>query len=85
MRLCNQNNRFIIVRAIKQIAKSGRKVLFVATKKQAKDAIDKGIPFVISIVNNDKEISINMIPKEKDGRITLSNFKSTKQAVFPKS
>lgn len=39
-------------------------------KKQAKDAIDKGIPFVISIVNNDKEITINMIPKEKNGKIT---------------
>ncbi|MEZ3551064.1 MAG: 30S ribosomal protein S2 [Muribaculaceae bacterium] len=38
--------------ALKQIAKSGRKVLFVATKKQAKEAIEKsassvGMPFVI--------------------------------------
>lgn len=39
-------------------------------KKQAKEAIDKGIPFVISIVNNDTEITINMIPKEKNGKIT---------------
>ena len=38
--------------ALKQIAKSGRKVLFIATKKQAKEAIEKsassvGMPFVI--------------------------------------
>ena len=37
--------------ALKQIAKSGRKVLFVATKKQAKEAIENnaksvGMPYV---------------------------------------
>ena len=39
-------------RAMKQIAKSGRKVMFVATKKQAKDIVQKaatsvGMPFVV--------------------------------------
>ncbi|MDE6143088.1 MAG: 30S ribosomal protein S2, partial [Muribaculaceae bacterium] len=39
-------------KALKQIAKSGRKVLFVATKKQAKEAIETkassiGMPYVI--------------------------------------
>ena len=39
-------------KALKNIAKSGRKVLFVATKKQAKDAVqqkatDAGMPYVI--------------------------------------
>jgi len=32
--------------AMKQIAKSGKKILFVATKKQAKDAVSQRVPAV---------------------------------------
>jgi len=56
--------------ALKQIAKSGRKVLFVATKKQAKEAIEKsassvGMPFVI----------------ERWPGGMLTNFPTTRKAV----
>ena len=56
--------------ALKQIAKSGRKVLFVATKKQAKEAIE----------NNAKSVSMPYVTERWPGGM-LTNFPTIRKAV----
>ena len=56
--------------ALKQIAKSGRKVLFVATKKQAKDAIE----------NNAKSVGMPYVTERWPGGM-LTNFPTIRKAV----
>ena len=56
--------------ALKQIAKSGRKVLFVATKKQAKEAIE----------NNAKAVSMPYVTERWPGGM-LTNFPTIRKAV----
>ena len=56
--------------ALKQIAKSGRKVLFVATKKQAKEAIE----------NNAKSVGMPYVTERWPGGM-LTNFPTIRKAV----
>ena len=56
--------------ALKQIAKSGRKVLFVATKKQAKEAIE----------NNAKSVGMAYVTERWPGGM-LTNFPTIRKAV----
>lgn len=56
--------------ALKQIAKSGRKVLFVATKKQAKDAIE----------NSAKSVGMPYVTERWPGGM-LTNFPTIRKAV----
>jgi len=56
--------------AIKQIAKSGRKVLFVATKKQAKEIVADHI----------KEVGMPYITERWSGGM-LTNFRTVKKAI----
>ena len=56
--------------ALKQIAKSGRKVLFVATKKQAKEAIE----------NNAKSVNMPYVTERWPGGM-LTNFPTIRKAV----
>ncbi len=56
--------------ALKQIAKSGRKVLFVATKKQAKEAIE----------NNAKSVGMPYVIERWPGGM-LTNFPTIRKAV----
>ena len=56
--------------ALKQIAKSGRKVLFVATKKQAKEAIE----------NHAKEVGMPYVTERWPGGM-LTNFPTIRKAV----
>ena len=56
--------------ALKQIAKSGRKVLFVATKKQAKDAIE----------NHAKAVGMPYVTERWPGGM-LTNFPTIRKAV----
>lgn len=56
--------------AIKQIAKSGKKVLFVATKKQAKDAIEKRV----------QAINMPYVTERWPGGM-LTNFATIRKAV----
>jgi len=56
--------------ALKQIAKSGRKILFVATKKQAKDIVSDHV----------KEVNMPYITERWAGG-TLTNFPTIRRAV----
>ena len=56
--------------ALKQIAKSGRKILFVATKKQAKDIVSEKV----------KEIGMPYITERWSGGM-LTNFPTIRKAV----
>lgn len=56
--------------AIKQIAKSGKKILFVATKKQAKDSIETRV----------KEINMPFVTERWPGGM-LTNFATIRKAV----
>jgi small subunit ribosomal protein S2 len=56
--------------AMKQIAKSGRKILFVATKKQAKEIISSKVD----------EINMPSITERWPGGM-LTNFKTTRKTV----
>ncbi len=56
--------------AMKQIAKSGRKVLFVATKKQAKEIVAESV----------KEIGMPFITERWSGGM-LTNFRTIKKAI----
>lgn len=56
--------------AIKQIAKSGRKILFVATKKQAKDIVSEKV----------KEVGMPYITERWSGGM-LTNFKTVRKAI----
>ena len=56
--------------ALKQIAKSGRKVLFVATKKQAKDSIE----------SHAKEVGMPYVTERWPGGM-LTNFPTIRKAV----
>lgn len=56
--------------AIKQIAKSGKKILFVATKKQAKDAIETRV----------KDINMPFVTERWPGGM-LTNFATIRKAV----
>ena len=56
--------------AMKQIAKSGRKILFVATKKQAKEIISSKLT----------EVNMPFITERWPGGM-LTNFKTTRKTV----
>jgi len=56
--------------AMKQIAKSGRKILFVATKKQAKDIVSEKV----------KEVGMPYITERWSGGM-LTNFKTIRKAI----
>jgi small subunit ribosomal protein S2 len=56
--------------ALKQIAKSGRKILFVATKKQAKDIVSESV----------KEINMPYVTERWPGGM-LTNFPTIRKAV----
>ena len=56
--------------ALKQIAKSGKKILFVATKKQAKDIISEAV----------KEINMPYVTERWSGGM-LTNFQTTRKSI----
>jgi small subunit ribosomal protein S2 len=56
--------------ALKQIAKSGKKILFVATKKQAKDIIAERV----------KEINMPFVTERWSGGM-LTNFQTTRKSI----
>ena len=56
--------------ALKQIAKSGKKILFVATKKQAKDIIAERV----------KEINMPYVTERWSGGM-LTNFQTTRRSI----
>jgi small subunit ribosomal protein S2 len=56
--------------ALKQIAKSGKKILFVATKKQAKDIVAERI----------KEINMPYVTERWSGGM-LTNFQTTRRSI----
>lgn len=56
--------------ALKQIAKSGKKILFVATKKQAKDIISERV----------KEINMPYVTERWSGGM-LTNFQTTRRSI----
>lgn len=56
--------------ALKQIAKSGKKILFVATKKQAKDIIAERV----------KEINMPYVTERWSGGM-LTNFQTTRKSI----
>ena len=56
--------------ALKQIAKSGKKILFVATKKQAKDLIAEAV----------KEINMPYVTERWSGGM-LTNFQTTRKSI----
>ena len=56
--------------AIKQIAKSGRRILFVATKKQAKDLVSELV----------KEVGMPYVTERWPGGM-LTNFPTIRKAV----
>ncbi len=56
--------------ALKQIAKSGRKILFVATKKQAQEILNSNV----------KEVNMPYITERWPGGM-LTNFKTTRKTV----
>lgn len=56
--------------ALKQIAKSGKKILFVATKKQAKDIITERV----------KEINMPYVTERWTGGM-LTNFQTTRKSI----
>lgn len=56
--------------AMKQIAKSGRKILFVATKKQAKDIVSEKV----------KEIGMPYVTERWSGGM-LTNFRTIRKAI----
>ena len=56
--------------ALKQIAKSGKKILFVATKKQAKDIVSESI----------KEINMPYVTERWTGGM-LTNFQTTRKSI----
>ncbi|MFW6328401.1 MAG: 30S ribosomal protein S2, partial [Bacteroidota bacterium] len=56
--------------AMKQIAKSGRKILFVATKKQAKDIVAEKV----------KQINMRFVTERWPGGM-LTNFPTIRKAV----
>ncbi len=56
--------------ALKQIAKSGKKILFVATKKQAKDIISERV----------KEINMPYVTERWSGGM-LTNFATTRKSI----
>ena len=56
--------------ALKQIAKSGKKILFVATKKQAKDIVSESV----------KEINMPYVTERWTGGM-LTNFQTTRKSI----
>lgn len=56
--------------ALKQIAKSGKKILFVATKKQAKDVLSERV----------KEINMPYVTERWSGGM-LTNFQTTRKSI----
>lgn len=56
--------------ALKQIAKSGKKILFVATKKQAKDIVSESV----------KEINMPFVTERWSGGM-LTNFQTTRKSI----
>ena len=56
--------------ALKQIAKSGKKILFVATKKQAKDIISEAV----------KELNMPYVTERWSGGM-LTNFQTTRKSI----
>jgi len=56
--------------ALKQIAKSGKKILFVATKKQAKDILSERV----------KEINMPYVTERWSGGM-LTNFQTTRRSI----
>jgi len=58
------------IKALQKIATSGRKILFVATKKQAKDIIEKGVP----------DLNMPYITERWPGGM-LTNFVTIRKAI----